>query len=86
MEIFKAMTLFLGLVCIILVGQMIYERNQIKIFDINGIEVTQQELCEFYKLYGNKGFDLCDIEDKHCIKIRLNKNPCIETGYGGKNE
>ena len=44
--------------------------------NIGGIEITPQDACNFYKVYGSTPFYLTDIETGNNVPIRLVQNPC----------
>jgi len=80
-NIWKIVTYILILISIILVAQLIYDKET-KSKTIKGMDITEEEVCNFYNAIGNETLFICEIDNGKCAKITLSKDYCekIEVG------
>ncbi len=67
-------TLFLGfIIAVLILYPHIFPEETV---NIGGIELTHQDACDFYKVYGSAPFYLTDIETGNEVRVQLPQNPC----------
>jgi hypothetical protein len=72
----KTAAFILALLFFALLTLSYYRMEKVKDFKLTE-EALKQDLCELYKQFGNRTFEICDLEkNKNCQTIKFINNPC----------